>query len=227
MTIVGTGVKVACLVAYFGAMSLQIVCALAPQQLGLSSLGLPARASLALSVIYFMGAELLCRKPGAKALDNTKHLTISTMGREVCRVTPILANFLRLPLAIPSLQDSFLRSSPFFLFMLLAATLRYSSMHYLGESFSRSLRVRENQTVVNSGPYGLIRHPGYCANGLLHVCSGVVVAGNLLVGLLCLFVFVSAWHIRMQDEEAMLVRGLPKYAAYLKEVRYRLIPGVY
>lgn len=210
----------------FAGLLLQLVCGLFPFLLGLS-VDLPARAAALLAVVYFVGAELFCRSPGAKAVGDVQQLALNTFGQTVCRIVPLLGIVWRLPFSFKSLQASFLVSLPFFVIMCFATALRWYAMVLMGNNFSRSLCVTDGQHIIKTGPYAYVRHPGYLGNGLMFVASGIVISGNFLVGLICLLAFALAWHPRMQDEEAMLLRALPVYIAYRNEVRYRLVPLVY
>lgn len=93
--------------------------------------------------------------------------------------------------------------------------------------FSSYVRIQRErgQTVVSTGPYSVIRHPGYLA----HI---VTVAGmTFLLGspwaLSVIPFLVGVILIRIHLEEDMLLNELPGYREYAARVRYRLIPGVW
>lgn len=79
--------------------------------------------------------------------------------------------------------------------------------------------------VVDSGPYAVIRHPGYCAASL--VFTGIALSlGSWWAlipagGAALLLVIRTAW------EDRTLHAELPGYTAYAQRVRYRLLPGVW
>lgn len=90
-------------------------------------------------------------------------------------------------------------------------------------SFSAStIRVFEDQKVISSGPYALVRHPMYSGTLLLSLASPVALGSwwGLLPVLLVIPVLV--W--RIFDEEKLLGAELPGYADYASSVRYRLVP---
>jgi protein-S-isoprenylcysteine O-methyltransferase Ste14 len=102
------------------------------------------------------------------------------------------------------------------------------SMRALGSSYSRTLRVvegKDHQTVVDAGPYRLIRHPGYLGSLLTWVGFALtsrrppVVA--LIVGLLGV-----AYRRRIAAEEQLLRRDLPGYTTYSERTK-KLIPFVW
>ena len=93
------------------------------------------------------------------------------------------------------------------------------------EYLSRTVEVQAGQRVVESGLYGVVRHPMYLATLLLFLSMplilGSVYAFALLLGYLPL---IAA---RIRGEEALLERELKGYRAYKQKVRYRLIPGIW
>ncbi len=90
---------------------------------------------------------------------------------------------------------------------------------------SRTVEVQENQTVVDTGLYGLVRHPMYFATVLLFLAMPLVLGSifGFIVFLLYPFIIVS----RIRNEEQVLLDGLPGYGDYMKKVKYRLIPFIW
>jgi protein-S-isoprenylcysteine O-methyltransferase Ste14 len=93
--------------------------------------------------------------------------------------------------------------------------------------FSRAVRLQPDrgQQVVTSGPYRLVRHPGYSGGLLLLLSSGFALGSwmAMLPILLMLLLMVR----RTLIEERMLVNALPGYTEYTRQVRFRIIPGVW
>ncbi|NLD19093.1 MAG: isoprenylcysteine carboxylmethyltransferase family protein [Clostridiales bacterium] len=90
---------------------------------------------------------------------------------------------------------------------------------------SRTVEVQENQKVVDSGLYGIVRHPMYFATVLLF-CSMPLVLGSVysfIIFLIYPFILVP----RIKNEEQVLMEGLPGYREYMEKVRYRLIPFIW
>ena len=88
-----------------------------------------------------------------------------------------------------------------------------------------TIQVEEGQSVVSTGPYGFVRHPMYLGALLLIVTMPFALGSWLSVLLVVPFFPVLIW--RILDEEDFLRMNLPGYAAYLQNVRYRLVPGVW
>src|SRR5262249_11271043 len=90
---------------------------------------------------------------------------------------------------------------------------------------SAVIEVGAEQKVIDTGPYGLVRHPMYA--GALVLLAGIPLALGSLWGLLVLVPFAAVIAWRLLDEEAFLMQQLPGYAAYRNKTRYRLIPFVW
>ena len=90
---------------------------------------------------------------------------------------------------------------------------------------SRTIEVQEGQVVVDTGLYGIVRHPMYAVTLLLFL-SMPLVLGSLYSFLifLCYPVLISQ---RIRYEEAFLERELLGYAEYKKKVKYRMIPWIW
>jgi protein-S-isoprenylcysteine O-methyltransferase Ste14 len=90
---------------------------------------------------------------------------------------------------------------------------------------SATIEVTAGQRVIDTGPYAVVRHPMY-ASALLYLIGTPLALGSYwgFLGLGFMLPFL-VW--RLLDEETLLVRELPGYAAYQVRVRYRLIPGVW
>lgn len=90
---------------------------------------------------------------------------------------------------------------------------------------SRIVEVQEHQKVVDTGLYGVVRHPMYMST-LLLFCSMPLVLGSV-VSFAILLLYLPLLIRRIRNEEQVLEDGLDGYAKYKKQVRYRLIPYVW
>lgn len=99
-------------------------------------------------------------------------------------------------------------------------------MRVLGEYYTRTLRVTENQAIVSQGPYQVIRHPGYL--GTIFVWIGFAFAvGNWIATIILAILLFSVYGYRIRSEEAMLIdRFGNEYQEYRKQT-WRLIPFIY
>lgn len=91
---------------------------------------------------------------------------------------------------------------------------------------SRTVEVQQGQKVIDTGLYGLVRHPMYFATVLLFLAMPLVL-GSLYASLLMLIGYPPILVLRIRDEERTLTDGLPGYRVYMDKVRYRLFPLIW
>lgn len=111
--------------------------------------------------------------------------------------------------------------------LFVASWIAFGWASWVNRFFSSVVRIQTERghTVVRSGPYKWVRHPGY-AFSMIMMPAMAIVLGSLwalvpvALGFLVLFV-------RTYLEDQMLQRELPGYADYAREVRWRLIPGIW
>ena len=90
---------------------------------------------------------------------------------------------------------------------------------------SRTVEVQEGQKVIDTGLYGVVRHPMYAAT-LLMFLSMPLVLGSV-IALVIFLIYPAAIAVRIRNEEQVLSEGLPGYADYQKRVKYRLVPFIW
>ena len=87
------------------------------------------------------------------------------------------------------------------------------------------LQHERSHRVVDSGPYGVIRHPFYAADPLIFF--GLSLWLQSYIAAIFALIPIALMVIRLRHEERLLVRELPGYAAYVERVRFRLVPRVW
>jgi protein-S-isoprenylcysteine O-methyltransferase Ste14 len=87
------------------------------------------------------------------------------------------------------------------------------------------LQTERGHRVISSGPYAYVRHPMYSASVLFFAGAPLLLGSWWGFAMTPLFAVLFA--IRASIEERALVAGLSGYADYTKQVRYRLLPGVW
>ena len=87
------------------------------------------------------------------------------------------------------------------------------------------LQTDRGQRVIDTGPYAVVRHPGYISGSVLAVCIPLCLGSWW--GVLPALVFVLALIPRTLFEERVLADGLAGYREYQGRVRYRWIPGIW
>ena len=90
---------------------------------------------------------------------------------------------------------------------------------------SRTVEIQNNQKIIDTGLYGIVRHPMYTATILLFLSMPLVLGSWFALILFLPYPFVIA--IRIKNEEKVLEAGLPGYCEYKQKVRWRIIPFVW
>ena len=90
---------------------------------------------------------------------------------------------------------------------------------------SRTIEVQTGQTVVDTGLYGIVRHPMYAATVVMFLVMPLILGSWIsLIVFLAYPVLIAA---RIRNEEQVLLEGLAGYGEYMKKVKYRLLPFVW
>ena len=90
---------------------------------------------------------------------------------------------------------------------------------------SRIIEVQENQKVVDTGLYGIVRHPMYAVTILLFLSMPLVLGSLISFVIFLVYPFIIAK--RIKNEEAVLEKELEGYSEYKKKVKYKMIPFVW
>lgn len=90
---------------------------------------------------------------------------------------------------------------------------------------NRTIEVQENQKVIDTGLYGIVRHPMYSATLLLFISMPLVLGSLYSFVIFLAYPFIIAK--RIKNEEKFLETNLPGYGEYKQKVKYRLIPFIW
>ena len=107
----------------------------------------------------------------------------------------------------------------------LAAYGLYAEVMRENAWLSRTVEVQENQKVIDTGLYGIIRHPMYTATILLFLAMPLVLGSWVSFAIMLLYPVVIVFRIR--NEEQVLEAGLAGYREYKQRVRCRLLPIIW
>ncbi len=105
------------------------------------------------------------------------------------------------------------------------AYLLYAEVMRENAYLSRTVEVQENQKVVSTGLYGVVRHPMYAATLLLFAMMPLVLGSWIALIFMIPLPFLLAR--RIQNEEEVLKNGLDGYEEYMRKVKYRMIPLIW
>lgn len=109
--------------------------------------------------------------------------------------------------------------------LFVAAYALYAEVMRENAFLSRAVKVEEGQTVVDTGLYGIVRHPMYAVTILLFLMMPLVLGSWYALIVFALYPVIII--VRLKDEEELLTRELPGYEEYKKKVKYRIVPFVW
>lgn len=109
--------------------------------------------------------------------------------------------------------------------LFLIAYILYAEVMRENAYLSRTIKVEQGQTVVDTGLYGIVRHPMYAVTVLLFLMIPLLLGS--WYALIAFAFYPVIIIVRLKDEEALLTRELPGYEAYKEKVKYRLIPYIW
>lgn len=171
-------------------------------------------------VMFFKSPEFLAKRLDAKEKQATQKGVVALSG------LMFIAGFVvagldyrfgwsEMPVAVPAAAS---------VLFLLAYAL-YAEVMRENAYLSRTIQVQEGQKVVDTGLYGIVRHPMYMATILLFLIMPMVLGSWYATAVFALYPAIII--LRLKDEEDLLTRELPGYAEYKKRVKYRIIPFIW
>ena len=171
-------------------------------------------------VLFLKDPDLLEKRLGAKEKENTQKGVVALSG------LLFIGGFV-----IAGLDHRFGWSNmPAWIVITASAILLVSYALYAevmreNAYLSRTVEVQEGQKVIDTGLYGVVRHPMYAVTVWLFLSIPVVLGSWF--ALLCFLPYVAVIAVRIINEEKVLTEGLEGYADYKKRVKYRIIPFIW
>ena len=109
--------------------------------------------------------------------------------------------------------------------LFLICYLLYAEVLRENTYLSRTIEVQENQKVIDTGLYGIVRHPMYMATTVLFLTMPLVLASP--ISFLILLLYIPLIAKRIKNEEMVLEEGLAGYKEYKQKVKYKVIPFIW
>ena len=107
----------------------------------------------------------------------------------------------------------------------LAAYTLYAEVLRENAWLSRTVEVQEDQKVIDTGLYGIVRHPMYMVTVLLFLAMPLVLGS--VISFVIMLAYIPIIVKRIRNEEQVLLKDLPGYSDYVGKVKYRLIPYIW
>lgn len=171
-------------------------------------------------IMIFKNPALLAKRLNAKEKEREQNLVVKLSGLMfiagfVVSGLGIRFNWFRLPIWV-SLVASGLFA---FAYIIYAEVLRENTF------LSRTIEVQDGQTVIDTGLYGIVRHPMYSATLILFLSMPLILGSvfSFIIFLAYPFIIVK----RIKNEEMVLEKELAGYSDYKRRVKYRLIPFIW
>ncbi|MBQ3473201.1 MAG: isoprenylcysteine carboxylmethyltransferase family protein [Methanobrevibacter sp.] len=171
-------------------------------------------------IIFFKSPELLKRRLNAKEEQDEQKIVLLASGIMFILAFALAGlNFRfgwhKLPTAVIIMAS----------IIFLLAYIMYGEVLRENEYLSRTVEVSDNQKVVDTGLYGLVRHPMYTSTIFLFLSMPLVL--NSIFSFIVMLVYPIIIIFRIRNEEEVLENELIGYKEYKEKVKYKLIPYIW
>ena len=171
-------------------------------------------------VLMFKDPDLLKRRLNSKEKENEQKFVILLSGLMFLSGFIVAGlnyrfNWIQLPNVVVIISTILF----FIAYILYAEVLRENT--YL----SRTIEVQKDQKVVDTGLYGIVRHPMYAVTILLFLTIPLILGS--LISFFIFLIYPKIIAFRIKNEEKVLTKELKGYAEYKKKVKYKMIPFIW
>jgi protein-S-isoprenylcysteine O-methyltransferase Ste14 len=109
--------------------------------------------------------------------------------------------------------------------LFVASYLMYAEVLRENTYLSRTVEIQQNQKVIDTGLYGIVRHPMYTASTIMFLMMPLVLGS--LISFLIMLLYLPLIVKRIRNEEILLEKELTGYIEYKQRVKYKMIPFVW
>ena len=171
-------------------------------------------------VMLFKSPKLLERRLDAKEKVNEQKWVVALSG--IMFIAAFVVAGLNFRYSWNSLPDYVIWSGTV---IFLLSYLMYAEVMRENAFLSRTIEIQENQEVIDTGLYGVVRHPMYSATLLMFLSIPLILGSIISFAIMLAYIPIIA--VRMNNEEKVLEEGLKGYREYKQKVRYKVIPFVW
>ncbi len=171
-------------------------------------------------VMMFVNPSLLEKRLNAKEKEGEQKLVIALSGLMFIAAFVVAGLNYRFAWIEMPMWTSLVAAGIF-----IAAYILYAEVLRENVYLSRTVEVQENQKVIDTGLYGVVRHPMYMATLLLFLSMPLILGSP--VSFVIMLAYIPIIAARIKNEEKVLEEGLEGYAEYKKKVKHRVIPFIW
>lgn len=171
-------------------------------------------------ILMLKRPELLQKRLNANEKESEQKYVIALSGSMFLIAFIVAGLNIRFGWFILPAWISYVAASIFLLAYILYAEVLRENMY-----LSRTVEVQENQKVIDTGLYGIVRHPMYMVTLFLFLSMPLVLGS--VFSFLILLLYIPIIRKRIKNEEKVLEQGLKGYLKYEKKVKYKIIPYIW
>ena len=171
-------------------------------------------------MMLFKSPKLLEKRLDAKEKVNEQKWVVALSG--IMFVAVFVVAGLNFRFSWHSLPDYVIWTGVVFF---LLSYLIYAEVMRENAFLSRTIEIQENQKVIDTGLYGIVRHPMYSATLIMFLSIPLILGSVISFAIMLAYIPIIA--VRMNSEEQVLEEGLRGYKEYKQRVRYKVIPVVW
>lgn len=171
-------------------------------------------------VLFIKSPELLKRRLDGKEKDVTQKGVVAFSG--LIFVAGFVVAGLDFRFSLSSVPSAIVVIASV---LFVASYLLYAEVMRENVYLSRKIEVTQNQTVIDTGLYGIVRHPMYMSTVIMFLSIPLILGSLWSLLIFLTYPFVIA--VRIKNEEQLLTKQLDGYAEYKKKTKYRMIPFIW
>ena len=171
-------------------------------------------------VMLFKSPKLLEKRLDAKEKVNEQKWVVAMSG--IMFVAAFVVAGLNFRYSWHTLPDYVIWSGTV---IFLLSYLMYAEVMRENAFLSRTIEIQENQKVIDTGLYGVVRHPMYSATLIMFLSIPLILGSIISFAIMLAYIPIIA--VRMNNEEQVLEEGLKGYREYKQKVRYKAIPFIW
>ncbi|MBR5409110.1 MAG: isoprenylcysteine carboxylmethyltransferase family protein [Clostridia bacterium] len=171
-------------------------------------------------VLMFKNPELLKKRLDAREEENEQKLVLLLSGLMFIAAFVLAGLNFRFAWLVLPMWVSIVAAVVF-----LSAYVLYAEVLRENVYLSRTIEVQEDQKVIDTGLYGVVRHPMYMSTLLLFLAIPIVLGSLISFAVMLCYIPIIA--LRIKNEEKVLEEGLKGYTEYKKRVKHKVIPFIW